>query len=202
MNTSKPLMRWELINLFIFKYKFTSYLEIGIHNRWDCFEKIVAFEKEGVDPAPLHGCTHTMTSDDYFRQLDPNRKFDIVFIDGLHLREQVMKDVINSLNHLNNNGIILVHDCLPPTEEHQRREDNGSQWMGDSWKAIAELRTTRSDLSVRTIDTDCGIGEIRKKFSSVYIPSTTDYLNWDYFSKHRDELMNVVRPPDLNLLNI
>jgi hypothetical protein len=196
------LTRWELINLYIFKYKYQSYLEIGIRNRWDCYEKVIAFEKEGVDPNPMDGCTHVMTSDEYFNQIDPNRKFDIIFIDGLHLKEQVMRDIINSLNHLNDNGVILLHDCLPFKEEHQFPEDNGRTWNGDVWKAIAELRCTRNDLSIRTINTDYGIGEIKKLVSPIYTPIDTEYLTWNYFENHKEEMMNIVPPPDLNLLNI
>jgi hypothetical protein len=198
----KELTRWELINLYIFKYKYQSYLEIGIRNRWDCYEKVIAFHKEGVDPNPMYGCTHEMTSDEYFKQLDPNKKFDIIFIDGLHIKDQVMKDIINSLNHLNDNGVILLHDCLPLKEEHQFPEDNGSIWNGDVWKAVAELRCTRNDLRIRTINTDYGIGEIKKSFSPLYIPIDTEYLTWNYFEKHKEEMMNIVTPPDLNLLNI
>ena len=51
-----------------------------------------------------------MTSDEYFSKFKD--KFDIIFIDGLHHYEQVKKDIFNSLEILNSNGIILMHDCL------------------------------------------------------------------------------------------
>ena len=58
----------------------------------------------GIDP--VEGGTHKMTSDEFF--YNNNDKFDIIFIDGLHQYEQVIKDVKNSLNCLTKNGII---DC-------------------------------------------------------------------------------------------
>ncbi len=40
-----------------------------------------------------------MTSDDFFRQYQ-GPPFDLIFIDGLHLSEQVLTDVRNSLDWL------------------------------------------------------------------------------------------------------
>ena len=54
-----------------------------------------------------------MTSDTFFSQIEKALKFDVIFIDGLHTYYQCQKDVVNSLNHLNNNGVIFIHDLLP-----------------------------------------------------------------------------------------
>jgi predicted O-methyltransferase YrrM len=40
------------------------------------------------------------------------KKFDIVFVDGLHIEEQSTKDIHNALKVLNENGTIVVHDCF------------------------------------------------------------------------------------------
>ncbi len=40
-----------------------------------------------------------MTSDDFFRQYQ-GPLFDLIFIDGLHLSEQVLTDIRNSLQWL------------------------------------------------------------------------------------------------------
>jgi predicted O-methyltransferase YrrM len=64
-------------------------------------------------------------------------KFDIVFIDGLHISEQVVMDIQNSLDVLNPKGTIVMHDCLPINEAAQSRERLGDHWNGDVWKAFA-----------------------------------------------------------------
>jgi hypothetical protein len=74
--------------------------------------------------------------------------------------------------------------------------------MGDVWKAVAKMRVERRDLHIQTIDTDCGMTLIRKRRSVPYIPKKEDYLTWEYFQSNRDEMMNVVPPPDLSLLHI
>jgi predicted O-methyltransferase YrrM len=112
------IKRTDVINYLISKYGYKKYLEIGVRKASDNFNKIKCETRVGVDPKPRGVCTHKMTSDDFFLQ---NKKmFDIVFIDGLHIEEQVEKDIKNSLAILAANGTIVVHDCNPPTEWHQR----------------------------------------------------------------------------------
>lgn len=50
-------------------------------------------------------------SDDFFN-LNKNL-FDFIFIDGSHKKENVMKDIINSLSRLEKDGLILLHDYYP-----------------------------------------------------------------------------------------
>jgi predicted O-methyltransferase YrrM len=49
------------------------------------------------------------TSDEYFANNDSN-KFDIIYIDGWHESAQVYKDINNSWNSLNINGLIICDD--------------------------------------------------------------------------------------------
>ena len=194
------MYRWELLNLLAFKYRYNDYLEIGCQNVNVNFNKIIAFNKISVDPEPVFEVHHKCTSDEFFsRNL---RFFDLIFIDGLHHYEQVLKDVNNALNCLLPNGTIVVHDCLPTTEVMQQREDNGGEWTGDVWKAIAILRVTRPDLTISVVDTDYGCGLIKKGFSKTYIPLYQNYLNWEYYFRHKTEMLNVIPKPDLNLINI
>ena len=105
------------------------------------------------------------TSDEFFsRNKD---MFDCVFIDGLHTYDQVLKDVKNSLKFLDNNGIIILHDCLPISINHQRVPRTRYTWNGDVWKAIVELRTHKN-LEVFTVEADQGLGVIKKKIILIY----------------------------------
>ena len=45
--------------------------------------------------------------------LKNTKKFDVIFIDGLHEYYQIRKDVINSLKYLDKNGYIVIHDLFP-----------------------------------------------------------------------------------------
>lgn len=153
----KNIYRWDLIKYLINKYNYENYLEIGC-DKDQLFSKISINNKYGVDP--VSGGNIRETSDIFFSK--NNKKFDIVFIDGLHHYEQVIKDINNSLKILNKNGIVLVHDCLPRTRAHQSIPRYRGSWNGDVWKSIVELRT-KKDLDIFTCQIDYGIGVIRKK---------------------------------------
>jgi hypothetical protein len=168
--------RYDLINQLIKKFGFKNYLEIGVSDPSECFDNVICENKMGVDPGlefTDNPVKYPMTSDNFFLQLengkldlDPGFRWDIIFIDGLHISTQVMRDVINSLYHLNPNGYILLHDCNPETYFMQREDYyiDGVQhpWNGTVWKVIYNLRATRDDLQVCTVNTDWGVGVIRR----------------------------------------
>ena len=151
------IFRWDLIQLIIDKYDFKNYLEIGCDKN-QSFSKINIKNKIGVDP--ISGGTIRSTSDNFF--LNNKENFDIIFIDGLHHYKQVLNDIKNSINILNDNGFILVHDCLPQSLAQQAVPRYRGYWNGDVWKSIVELRT-KNDLDIFTCQIDFGVAIIRKK---------------------------------------
>ncbi|MCA8991920.1 MAG: class I SAM-dependent methyltransferase [Planctomycetaceae bacterium] len=180
-----PARHAELINLLIDRFKYDSYLEIGCAgNR--TFSKIDVPDKVGVDPHK--GGTLRTTSDAFFQE--NRRKFDLVFIDGLHHREQVMRDIQNAVNCLTPRGTILVHDCLPKTERHQLRKKQRGSWTGDVWKAIVDLRR-QDDLDICVFDGCWGMGAIKVRRNAA--PFEEDIpLNWETFLSSRDDMLRVV----------
>ena len=197
--------RWDIINGLIQKNNYKNYLEIGVQNPASNFDKINCQNKVGVEPKQkdwFRGTKPTFegTSDEYFESIkDSDIKFDIVFIDGLHHDDQVLRDIENSLKHLKRGGIIMCHDCLPKTEREQERDDHGGVWMGDVWKAIALLRITRNDLQIEVVDTDCGCGLIKKKKSSTYSCDLQEeeWKTYKFYSENKSELMNVITVGEL-----
>lgn len=185
------MKRTDIINTLIAQCGYKSYLEVGTQDPTSNFDKINAECKVSVDPFPRGEVTFVGTSDEYFDSIDVNSKFDIIFIDGLHHSDQVLKDIQNSLNHLSENGTIVCHDCLPTTEKMQERDDHGGEWTGDVWKAIAELRVERIDLDIKVVDTDYGCGVIRRGTNIPYTPNGY-YLTYDFYSKHKNSMLNVI----------
>lgn len=188
------MKRTQIINALIEKYQYNSYLEIGTYDPALNFNHINARHKVSVEPFPLPGTNISFigTSDEYFTSINADVKFDIVFIDGLHLHEQLTLDIENSLRHLSTKGIIVCHDCLPTSEAMQTREDSGEQWTGDVWKSIAKLMVSSSDLEISVVDTDFGCALIRPGKNIPYQTNGNDYLSFEYYSKHKEHLMNVI----------
>ncbi len=53
---------------------------------------------------------HQSTSDLFFNRLNISQKFDLVYVDGSHLSEDVYRDAINVDKHLNKGGFIIFDD--------------------------------------------------------------------------------------------
>lgn len=176
------MTRTDIINNFIKDRNYKSYLEIGCF-RNENFNKIIVDNKVSVDPDKEAHATYCMTSDEFFK--DNKDTFDIVFIDGLHEHSQVYRDICNSLEHLNTNGIIVMHDCMPKNEKMQLWDNKSHQheeWTGDTWKAYYKAYK-ELPYKVYVIDTDYGCGVIDT--SSNKLPDTKkvimDELKWtDY----------------------
>lgn len=194
--TKFKITRTDIINYLIEKYNLKTYLEIGVRNPNDNFNKIKCDNKVAVDPEPLIKTENIYvgTSDNYFQNISQNKKFDIIFIDGLHLEEQVDKDITNSLNHLNKNGFILLHDCNPPTEFHQREvyEVDGKfpAWNGTVWRSIVKLRMNNTNLKINVIDTDWGVGVITKSNNEELFPKQD--INYKLLENNREKLLNLI----------
>lgn len=193
-NLNCEVKRYDLINYLLEKNKFLNYLEIGVFHG-ENIRLIKASHKDGVDPghegvvAPE--VTYPMTSDTFFEFIKGHDiKYDVIFIDGLHHKEQVDKDIENSLNHLVPNGYILLHDCNPISYEAQKVPRETVVWNGDVWKSIVKLRLNRSDLKIRVVDTDFGVGVVN--FEKVDNYNKSKDITWDYFQENKKEIINLI----------
>ena len=141
-----------------------------------------------------------MTSDEFFSS-NP-QKYDLIFIDGLHIDEQVEKDILNSLKYLNKEGSIVLHDCNPP-EVYYAREDYydtttpaGAYWNGTVWKAIAKVRSEIEGIYTSTVDTDWGVCVIQKSNKENKIINNNPYYSYNKFSNNRKYYLNLISPQE------
>jgi antitoxin component of RelBE/YafQ-DinJ toxin-antitoxin module len=183
------------------------YLEIGVRNPDNNFNKIEALKKYSVDPGveyEKNPVDFKMTSDEFFNALrtgtilDPNIKFDVIFIDGLHIAEQVERDISNALNYLADDGFIVLHDCNPPSEWHAREEYRYHLsparifWNGTTWKAFYRFRQ-RADLTSACIDTDWGVGILSRRRIFNYLPgSDNPFYEYQVLDKNRSVHLNLM----------
>lgn len=207
------MQRYDIINSIIQQNGFKNYLEIGVCDPSICFDKIICENKDSVDPGveyAVNPVTYPFTSDEFFKllkdgELDKiyNFKWDVIFIDGLHISDQVLRDVINSLQHLNPNGYILLHDCNPP-DIFYAREDyyiNGQQhpWNGTVWKALYYLRSN-SDLDVCTVNTDWGVGIVRNQKADQKrrkVAFDNNFFEYNAMAANRKEHLGLIEVSEL-----
>ena len=186
--------RYDIIKKIIEKKKYSSYLEIGCFEN-ETFNKINIDKKVGVDPNS--GGNVRLTSDNFFKINKDT--FDIIFIDGLHTYDQVKRDITNSLNVLNKNGTLLLHDCLPQKVRDQASPRAHDHWNGDVWKALVECRTLK-DIDTYTCFADEGIGVIFKRPNQNILKLNCKNFKKikfkDYYYNYK-EYMNLVDVKDL-----
>ncbi len=190
----KNINRWDLIKKIITIKKFKTYLELGCDDD-NSFKKINVDFKIGVDP--YSGGNFKGTSDFFFSQ--NNKKFDCIFIDGLHEYNQVCRDIQNSLNFLNVGGIILLHDTLPTTLHQQAVPRYKMMWNGDVWKAIVNFRT-KLDCDIITCKIDQGVSLIQKnsnkKLLSLKVKDFKKLKFKDFYENH-EEYMRIFSYEDV-----
>jgi hypothetical protein len=169
--------RIALINLLISKKNDCSYLEIGCASN-NLFDSVYIPDKTGVDP--FKGGNVRKTSNDFFNN---NKKlYDIIFIDGLHIYQQVRQDVINSIKFLKPNGWIVLHDMLPRNWiEHHVPNLSPGVWTGDVWKLGFELSLTK-DIDFKIIKIDHGVGVFKLNKNNVTLFDLSKILNTAQFS--------------------
>lgn len=145
-----------------------------------------------------------MTSDIFFQKLSANEvlsndiKFDVIFIDGLHLAQQVDRDIENATKYIKDDGFIVLHDCNPPSERHSREtygyHNTPAQgfWNGTNWKAFLKWRF-KSSINSCCIDSDWGVGILSKNYQiGEHIKTTNFFFEFSLLEVNRKEYLNLI----------
>jgi hypothetical protein len=228
------MQRNQLIQSLINKHNFKSYMEIGVREG-HVFFLIKCKNKIAIDPnfafqwkqnikrfiSLLTGSQfYAMTSDDFFakhaNKVLSTKKLDVALIDGMHEMDFALRDILNSLRYLSDDGFVIVHDCNPISAERAcsfeewKGRDYEGVWNGDVWKSILYLIRNRTDLEVFVIDTDNGLGVIRKsngvKSTENIDPASFEVIRKMTYSdleKSRTEFLNLKQTTSIKqLLNV
>jgi hypothetical protein len=106
---------WHLwvLKILFHTQKFESFLELGVAG--GRLKNIVMPAKYvGVDTTMSEAATHVMSTDEFFERNQDT--FDMIFVDADHRYEQARKDLMSSMQILNEHGIIACHDTQPASE--------------------------------------------------------------------------------------
>jgi hypothetical protein len=149
-----------------------TYLEIGVHEGRSLRLVRPGTRAVGIDPEPLlhdagDATVYALASDDFFARHDlravlRGAPLDLVFIDGMHLFEFVLRDLINIGRYAVPTTTVLLHDCYPISAETATREHLTYLWTGDVWKIILCLKEYCADVDVCVVDAPpAGLGIVR-----------------------------------------
>ncbi|MES2779612.1 MAG: class I SAM-dependent methyltransferase [Bacteroidota bacterium] len=200
INRDPKVKRYDIMNALIQKNGYKTYLEIGVRNPQECFAHINCEEKKGVDPG-VEGdfpVDFNMTSDQFFAQ--NTNKYDIIFIDGLHIDEQVKRDIENAIQAITPNGCVVLHDCNPPDLHHAREDyydfDTPAKdyWNGTTWKAIVDFRASgyAHTYECNVVNTDYGIGIIRAMENGERIVNDNPFYSYRKLEKERERYLGLI----------
>lgn len=155
------------------------------------------------------------TSEEFFKEVERRStqfRFDLVFIDGLHIYEQAIHDLQNCLRYLSPSGVVVMHDCNPASEAEAFRAESYVQakkasplgwngnWCGDVWKAFAQLRLENPGAPAAVLDCDFGLGVLFPGRGPLTISGVRDdfvKLPFSTLQLNRRELLNLVPPVKL-----
>jgi SAM-dependent methyltransferase len=176
------MRRSEVIQRLLDLYEAPDYLEIGVCEG-TTFHAVRAARRVAVDPdfrfdiqaaaadpANAGAAYHPITSDAWFTGPGRGECFDLIFLDGLHLFDQTLRDLIHAIQRLKPGGAIVIDDVLPASygaslrdlEESAkfRRMSPGPQepkaWMGDVFKLVFWIRDYLLDWSYATVSDNHG----------------------------------------------
>jgi glycosyltransferase involved in cell wall biosynthesis len=188
------------------------YLEIGIEYGIN-FENVHFTKKEGVDPDPkcyavdtIAKKIHVQTSDEYFSEKDVDEK-DVIFIDGMHQSEYVLRDINNSIRILSYGGKLFMDDIIPSSYYEQLKIPRkhyyekgilkyGEPWTGDVWKVLYYMLIHFSDsfdLSYYHHPNYRGIAfiQIKDKFEIEY-SAAIDIINAYEYNTDFDDYIDIL----------
>src|SRR5690554_992283 len=120
--------RIDLLNHLILQRNAKRYLEIGAHDENNTYDYV--------------HCSYKVTTYPHYpKNFFSNNleKFDVIFINGINTEEQVLHHINYACRSLAKDGIIVLHDCMPPDEWHQWERSTfepGENWNGTAWRAV------------------------------------------------------------------
>ncbi|WPL15335.1 hypothetical protein Thiowin_00226 [Thiorhodovibrio winogradskyi] len=139
-----------------------QYLEIGVDAGLSLAR--APGRARGIDPrpdlllqAPLSEQARILTcsSDAFFRDQAKTvlqQPPDLVFIDGMHLFEFALRDLINVERHAAPHTLVAIDDIYPCHPTQAERHRRSGAWTGDIWKLHRILRDCRPELTLLALN--------------------------------------------------
>jgi len=190
--------RRKIISEIVDYFKFDSYLEIGLRDPDSVFNHIKCKIKYSVDINPDSKPLYCGSSDSFFSQSKIiDIKWDCIFIDAWHVADFVYRDLVNSVKHLNDGGVIFLHDVLPSKYEYTL--ESGNVQCQSTWKVIPYVLKHHPELRICSItDGNAGIGIVVKGNRTETLDINFNQF-YDYYlmDKNRKLSQNIINYNDL-----
>lgn len=211
------MRKYEIINMLGQKFNFNSYLEISSISTGFTYDKVdenIFTIKSAIHYIPdepdeiIKGIPYRKDINikpnkyeyHHHKVSNNNAKYDIVFIDSWHTYTQTLRDIMTALELVSSEGIIVIHDCCPYTEDLIGSYRKG-EWCGQTYEAFINFRYANKDLEVFCLNTDYGCGIISRTHRFSVPTSYQEYdmekiKEWNYFNTYKTALVNLIEPDE------
>lgn len=212
--------KYEIAGLLGKKYGYSSYLEICTPTTGLTFAQvdksqflrrvraIYKYQPDYSDGEQIDFSTESENADEIFSKLvRSGEKFDLIFIDSYHTYSASLRDLVYGMQLINQNGIILIHDCFPPTKESAWPEFVPGGWCGLTFAAFLDIVLFKHGIHYATVDSDFGCGMISfdNRLSKISNPPLDSNLllewrrlplmqKYPFFENHHRELLHLISP--------
>jgi hypothetical protein len=152
---------------------------------------------------------YTQNNFDKFIQIiqNLNEKFDLVCVDPYHEYKESINTFKLLTPLLNDNGILISHDCCPPNLKTASYLLKEGEWRGVTYAGFIELSYDNPEYFYTVINKDYGLGIMSKKeiqftkkiidkenqkiFLDIFKQNKYDEA-YDYFIKHSAKIINLI----------
>jgi hypothetical protein len=212
------MRKYEIARLLGKRYGYTSYLEICTPTTGGTFSQVdklqfprrvrVVYKNQPMfsDGEQIDFSTESENGDGLFGKLiRSGEKFDLVFIDSYHTYAASLRDLVYGMQLVNQNGIILIHDCFPPNIACTTPEYIRGEWCGLTFAAFLDIVLFTEGIHYITIDSDYGCGVVSKdnRLSQFSNPPADPKLllewrmlpllqKYPFFESHHRELLHLI----------
>jgi hypothetical protein len=191
----------DIINYLINSFYYKSYLEISTVTSGFVYDKIINIEKHlFLYQTEYHeninireDITENIT---IIKNLTLLEKYDIIFVDPYHTFEQSYDDICLAFKLLNDNGIIVIHDCYPKYKELAKKQYKYGPWCGETYKALINFNYKNNMVQTYVVDCDFGCGIILKNKSRLFPyllkDIIVDNIDYEYFILNTNKLLDII----------
>ena len=89
--------------------------------------------------------------------------YDVILVDPWHGYESSLRDMRSALTMLKEDGVLVVHDCSPPSLHHASPSYILGGWCGLTYAAMIDFVAAEPGLDLYTVDADFGCAIIRRR---------------------------------------
>lgn len=207
----------DIINLLGQVNGYSSYLEVASqttgHQYARVCEHIFTTKKRLLynipdgysDGLPVDYSASDLSGSHCLEQIEAsNQSFDVVFIDPYHTYKSSLQNLMAGFRLLNPDGVMVVHDCNPPSLDIASPTFQGGLWCGLTYLAFLDFVHQNPGTEYGVVDTDWGVGLVFRNsgtrpalFGPLPERPAIDGLqlgDWEVFDAQRQHLLRLLSP--------